>query len=94
MTYKVRAGDGIASNDCGADARHKFFAGDDLLPHQMPAALSLHLILNVACGEAGTNVLLHGTRDHGGSTETIIRSSQIEKAELPQIARTQCLHQR
>ena len=71
-THEVRASrDGVAGNDCSADAGHELLAGDDLLAHKVTAALGLHLVLNVAGGETGADVLGDGARDHGRATESV-----------------------
>ena len=68
--YEVRiSGNGVAGNDSSADAGQELLAGDNLLSHEMAAALRLHLILDVARRETDPSVLGNGAGDVGGSTE-------------------------
>ena len=71
-THKVRAtGYGVARNDRGADAGEELFARDNLLAHQVTAALGLHLVLDVACGKTCSDVFLHGASDVCRATKTV-----------------------
>lgn len=71
MTHKVGpTRDRIACNDGGTYARDELFAGDDLLAHQVPAALALHLVLDVHRCNTSTDVLVYSARNHGRTTES------------------------
>lgn len=69
-THEVGAtGDRIAGDDSGSDALEELLAGDDLLAHQVAAALGLHLILDVHACYSCASILGYSTSDHGGTTE-------------------------
>lgn len=78
--YEVRAlRNRVASNHCSADASDELLPRDDLLAHQVAAALGLYLILNVARSETSADVLGDSATDHGRSTETIVqRLAQVD----------------
>lgn len=73
MTYEIGVSwDGIAGNDSSADTGEEFFARHDLFAHEVAAALSLDLILNVHTSNAGGDVLADGASDIGRATESKI----------------------
>ena len=71
-TYEVGAsGNRVTGDDCSADAGDELFTRDDLFSHEMTAALRLDLVLDVACGEPGADILSDSASDHSCATETI-----------------------
>lgn len=69
--HDVRAaGDLVARNDRRTDAREELLAGDNLLAHQVSAALRLHLVLDVQPCDAGAVVFVNGAGDVGGTAES------------------------
>ena len=92
--YEVRVSwDGVAGNDGCADTGQELIAGDNLLAHEMAAALRLHLILDVARRETDARVLRDCAGDVGGSTKPANEVSNV-KEKQEQGPRTRCQHRR
>ncbi len=69
--HEIRAaGNRVACYDSSADPRQELLAGYDLLSHEMPTALRLHLVLDVHACDTGADILPHCARNIRRSTES------------------------
>lgn len=76
MTYEIGVSrDRIASNDSSADTSEEFLTRHDLFAHEVTAAFSLDLVLNVHASNSSGDVLADSASDVGRATESrILRS--------------------